>query len=344
MNGLSYQRLEKIMNSVPHYRGNKDRFPLGARRQNNKYFLVREEGGSRVFDVVYGNRWERRDIDEAEYKAREAQGDKRIHCYANYDDKGKPTGKYEYMWHESVPNVVGTVRSDETFQFTKNIYYQGERGFLSQFSTGWFTTKSRHGGMLYTSAYHNKFVPLWKNMKINIGDMTPTEPYKVVIHHVDRKKSKELLKEYEHFLKVSEVMVKNMDMKTLTDTGREVVNEVFKDAGEDAYKQWHKLDEYLAAAQVRMNDAPLDALVLFLLGYEVGRFGYMLRWSPNTFSLNEESTEALFMAFKRKFSKEIYKLHREIFNEVEYEGGKAYPACDWGVKIIVNGKEVEQYE
>ena len=339
MNGLSYQRLEKIMNSVPHYRGNKDRFPLGARRQNNKYFLVREEGGSRVFDIVYGTRWVKHELTKDEWLARGGEEGKGNFAYQQHDKHGNPIPDgVEYGWYETVPSVMGTVRSDETFEFTKEIYYQGDRGFLSQFSTGWFTTKSRHGGMVYTTAYNNKFIPIWKGMKVNIGDMTPTQPYKVVIHHVDRKRAKDMLKDYQHFFKVSEVMLKNMPMETFLTTAQEIVDEAM---GVDAHKSWHKQSDYLALAQERVNVAPLDAFVFYALAHDVGRLCYLIRWSsPNHY--NDTTTESIFYNLKRKLSKELYLQHPEVFNPVEYEGGKPYPACDWGVKIIVDGQEVEQ--
>lgn len=340
MNGLSYQRLEKIMNSVPHYRGNKDRFPLGARRQNNKYFLVREEGGSRVFDIVYGYRWEKHTTTKDEWLARGGEEGKGNFTYQKYDEQGNAIpDALEYGWYETVPCVMGTVRSDETFEFTREIYYQGDRGFLSQFSTGWFTNKSRHGGMVHTTAYNAKITPIWKGMKINIGDMTPTQPYKVVIHHVDRKRAKDMLKGYQHFFKVSEVMLKSMPMETFLTTAQEIVDEAM---GVDAHKSWHKQKDYLALAQERVDSAPLDAFVFYALAHDVGRLCYLIRWNNGTVYNRDTTTEGIFYNLKRKLSKELYLQHSEVFNPVEYEGGKAYPACDWGVKIIVDGQEVEQ--
>ena len=348
MNGLSYQRLAHITNTVPHYRGNKNRFPLGSRRENRKYFLVREEGNDIVFDIVYGTSWQSHDCDKATYEAKIAEGH-RGHSYPDYDAKGQVIpDSFRYYWYETPPNVLGTVRPDGTFQFTSDVYGQGDRMFLSNFCTGWFTTESRRGGMVHKSSYNSsprKLLPIWKGMKINIADMTSVEPYKVVIHHVNRKAAKELLAKYEHFFKVSEVMTKNMEMSMLSATAKEVLNDLYQK--EDAYSDWHKGSELLAAAEERINSAPLDAFVLFALGYDIGRFNYTVRWlkqgTTHGYGYGErESVEALFANTKRKLSKEIYKANRDIFKEVEYEAGQVYPNCDWGVKIIVNGQEMEQ--
>ena len=136
MNGLSYQRLEKITTIEPHFRGNKDRFPLGQRRQNNKYFLVRDENGQKVFDIVYGTHWKRHELTKDDWTARGGEDGKGNYAYTQYDNKGQATGEKEYGRYEPAPNVMGTVRPDETFQFTKEIYHQGDRCFLSQFKIG----------------------------------------------------------------------------------------------------------------------------------------------------------------------------------------------------------------
>lgn len=351
MNGLSYQRLAHITSSVPHYRGNENRFPLGNRRQNRKYFLARKEGEDIVFDIVYGTAWKNHSCDKATYDALIAEhGDSaRAHKYTNYDSKGvQIPDSYSYYWYETLPNILGTVRPDGTFQFTKDDWYhQGDRGFLSSFCTGYFTTESRRGGMLYKGSYYSenrKTLPIWRGMKVNIADMTAVEPYKVVIHHVNRKAAKELLGKYEHFFKVSEVMLKSMGMDMVAATAREVLDDVFQKEG--AHTEWHKSSDLIAFAEERINDAPLDAFVLYALGYDIGRFNYWVRWAKDRVAgstmLQGESVDVLFANTKRKMSKEIYKNNRDIFKEVEYEAGQAYPPCDWGVKIIVDGKEMEQ--
>jgi hypothetical protein len=49
------------------------------------------------------------------------------------------------------------------------------------------------------------------------------------------------------------------------------------------------------------------------------------------------------MPVKRRLVKDIYVQNPEVFKEVTYGVGAHVPASDWGVKVIVDGKEVEQY-
>jgi hypothetical protein len=124
------------------------------------------------------------------------------------------------------------------------------------------------------------------------------------------------------------------------DTAKEIVDETWRDEG--GTEKYRSNEAYREEAEKRINSAPLDAFILYCIGLDVGRVAYQMRWS-NLSSLEGVSAyDELFVQLKRKLSKEIYRTHLDIFNEVRCESGKRYPSCDWGVKVIVNGKEVEQ--
>ena len=339
MIGLAYSRLDEIVNNVPHYRGNKNRFPIANRRENRKYFLVREEDGQRVFDVVYGHRYHGTDLTKEEYEALEAQGCKELHKYQKYDSKGQQIpDEFEYKRYTRSDNIVGTVRPDNTFEFNQKYYHQGERHYISAFSRGWLVMDSRRGGLVYS--HGDVFHPIYQGMKINVETLQPSVPYEVFIHHVDRKKAKALVAKYEHFYKVSEVMLKNMTMSTELDTAREIVDEIFK---EDGGTQQYRSDEaYFTEAEKLIDVAPLDAFILYCISLNVGRVAYQMRWKGNKGSDTTSAHDELFVTLKRRLSKEIYKAHKDIFKEVKCESGKRYPSCDWGVKVVVNGEEMEQ--
>lgn len=313
MQGLNYSRLRAITNSVPHYRGNENRFPLGNRRENRKYFLVREENGQKVFDIVYGQRWERNEELEL----------------------GNP-GAFT-----ALPRIVGTVRPDSSFEFTEDSYSQGDNKFFSNVCIqGCFASDSRRGGMVYYERYDGGglFHPIYKGMRLDTATMQPLVPYEVVLRHVDRKKSKDVIKKYERFFKVSEVMLKNMTMGMVLDVVRDL-------GGKDGFFLKSSVEEVLDEAEKLIDEAPLDAFVLYCVGLNVGRLTYQMRWGGR--DEQDNAHEKLFMSLKRKLTKEIYKTYdsffKGIFKDTTYEQGKKYPLSDWGVRVIVDGKEVEQY-
>jgi hypothetical protein len=144
MQGLNYTRLNSISNSVSPYRGSVNRFPIGSRRHNTKYFLVREEDGQRVFDIVHGQRWKHITLTKTEHDNLAKQGSPKLRSYQHGD------GTWEYYTYEVSPNILGVVRPDNTFEFTSTSYGQGDRGILSTYGHGELSTNSRMGGMIWT--------------------------------------------------------------------------------------------------------------------------------------------------------------------------------------------------
>jgi len=353
MKAFIYKRLLEITNTVPSFRGNVNRFPIGNRKQNGKYFLRRDEDGYTVFDIVYGEAWNSTEIDRLEYirlklehrKFARTMGVGRQNTYVlkwkkhtTVDGNWVQGKDWEYHRRDRGHNIVGTVRPDNSFEFTKARYWQGDRCFLSQNSAGWFVTDSRRGGMIFYDNNDQQFHPIWKGMRVNCDTMEAITPYEVVIHHVDRKSGKGILSKYEHMFKVSEVMLKAMDLHAINNTCAEIVDELL---GVGAHKQnIGRMKEYTEHAEKLINDAPLDALLLFTLAYEVRHVGYRMRYGMNNHT--DDTPENIFMATKRRVAKEIYKQHPEILKEVSCGIGKRYPACDWGVKVMVNGQQVEQ--
>jgi len=334
---LGYKRLANIVKNVPPYRGNVNRFPILQRRENTKFFLRREEDEETVFDIVYGYRHTSTDLSKEEYERLFAEGYKDLHTYPVIDSQGNTTpDAFTYKRYEQVYNIMGTVRSDNTFEFTKEYYGTGEYGFLSTLCNGWFYNDSRRGGLIYKVG--TKMHPIWKGMKMQMETMNPNEPYEVVIHHVDRKKAKELLSKYEHFYKVSEVMLKSMTTDMVLDMAVEILESIW---GKDKTKV-HTImkEEFFAEAEKRVYDAPLDAFALYCMALNVERMTYQLQWNQG--KNGGDAYSEYFIPLKNVLNKHLYKQHRDIFKEVKYQIGEAYPSCQWGTKILVDGKEVTQ--
>ena len=189
MQGLNYTRLNSISNSVSPYRGSVNRFPIASRRHNTKYFLVREEEGQRVFDIVHGQRWKHVTLTKAEHDNLAKEGSTKLRSYQHGD------GTWEYYTYEVSPNILGVVRPDNTFEFTGDNYGQGDRGILSTYGHGELSTNSRMGGMVWTGRLHGNgergAYQIYKGMRVNCESMQPTKPITVVGRKVDRKVGKD---------------------------------------------------------------------------------------------------------------------------------------------------------
>lgn len=348
MYGLKYSRLLSITKTVAPYRGNVNRFPIGHRRQNTKYFLVREENNEKVFDIVIGSDWYSKEFTKEEYEAMDDAEKVLVRVYPVYDTLvvGKQIpDEFTYIRYYTVPHIIGVVRSDNTFEFTTKKMHQGVRMVLSGYSQGWFSSDSRRGGIVYRER-HGVFHPIYKGMRVYCESMTPTVPYVVQSRYVNRKMGKELLGGYVDMFKTSEVMLKAMEWKTFIDTMKEVVDENFMGrrlliAGELNVERI-KTDEYIEKAKDLTATAPLDAFMLFTLAFDVER----MRWNvqnDHSRSWTDIELPQLFMAVKRRFSKEMYKKTPDVFYEEPQVMGKRFPANEWGVFVTVDGEEVEQY-
>jgi hypothetical protein len=171
--------------------------------------------------------------------------------------------------------------------------------------------------------------------------MQSTKPVKMIGRRVNRKVGKELIKRYENFYDVSEVMTKAMDGMTFLSTVKEVmVDHEVKDTLQSYWMS--KDDEELlrSKADSLIDSAPLDAMILYSVLLDSG-----LRWQIRNDNprMNGVEPYSIYVNLKRKLNKAIYKANPDVFKLVEYEWGKPVPASEWGYQLIVDGNEVEQY-
>ena len=344
MQTLNYTRLNSLSNSVSPYRGSVNRFPIGSRRHNTKYFLVRDEDGQRVFDIVHGQHWKHVTLTKQEHDDLAKQGSTKLRKYQDGD------GTWEYYTYETRPNILGVVRPDNTFEFTSDSYGQGDRGVLSVYGNGYLSTDSRRGGMIWMGAQGGKLkndrtrgaIPIYKGLRVNCETMQPTKPITVIGRKVDRKVGKDLLAKYADFYAVTEVMTKAMDYEVFVKT----MNEVMNDHLDGDIARDHT--EYSAKAEAIIHTAPLDAAMLYIMGWDIGGMRWNLRRFIDSnitrYSAHEDTPHTMFLNLKRKLNKEIYKQNDEVFKKVEYTNSEMFPPSEWGYTVMVDGVEVKQYD
>lgn len=325
MIGLSHDRLSRVMKVEKPYRGTLDRFPLTHRRQNTKNFYVREENGVKVFDIVYGNRIKSTRLTHEEYLKKKILGLSGLHEYTYQSD-----GRTEYWLYETTRNVLGTVHPAGYFQFNRdNSFGQGDKSILSEFTSGWFVNDSRRGGMIWTSglrASDPRIIPIFKGARFATTDRPHIiDDYEVIGRKVNRKVGKDVLGRYESFYKTAETMCKAMSRDMFLDVASEVLDD--------------NKEKYFEAAESMRDQAPLDAMILYCVGLDVGSLQHQIRsrqWYTST-------PHDIFSNLKRKLNTQIYKENPEVFTEVRYGKGEVYPPSIWGYEIEVNGQRVEQY-
>ena len=145
MRYLNYERLKEITKIASPYRGSTNRYPIGKRTQNNKYFLEEKEGDEIIYRIIYGNSWTTTEITKEEYIVAKNNNDPDVYEQEDWNSKDKIYRRYKRK-----PNELGIVRPDNTFEFTKSLangYGQGDKQILSGWSAGYLYSSSRQGGM-----------------------------------------------------------------------------------------------------------------------------------------------------------------------------------------------------
>ena len=328
--------LEQTRKELP-YRGTHNRFPVGSRKQSNKYFLTEERNGESIARVIYGERRQYNAISEEEHDHLRGK------INANVIKRGSPEEPVYYRI-DTVPNELGIVREDNTFEFTAHHLNQGENNILTKWSYGYFNTSARHGGVVHSGL--KVFHPIWHGARFSMDDNGKAyKPYQVFGLAVKRKEAKDHFKSYEKFFTVSKTMALAMEWETFRRTAIEVIDEHITGFDWNNLHGWFdpkRQEEFLAAGKSLQDTAPLDAYILYVCG-----FSYNILNRINTgknYAWEKDSTmDKIYLNFHRRITQDIYKSTPELFKEVEYEGSKGFPANNWGIKVLVDGLQVKQY-
>jgi hypothetical protein len=337
---IAYKVLfEQTRNEKP-YRGTHNRFPVGSRKQSNKYFLTEERlNGESIARVIYGERRQYTSI------SKELHDHLRDKINVNVITRGSPQEPTFYRI-DTVPNELGIVREDNTFEFTAHHLNQGENNILTKWSYGYFKTSARHGGVVHAGL--KVFHPIWHGARFSMDDDGKSyKPYQVFGLAVKRKEAKDFFKSYEKFFVVARTMSTAMDWENFQSAGIEVINQHITGFNWEQVVNWYddtRASRFKAKAHELKDTSPFDAYVLYLCAYNsnvIHRFANGVGVKRSYY--REIGLHELYLGFHRRVTQDLYRSTPNLFNHVEYEAGKKYPANNWGIKVIVDGQIVKQY-
>lgn len=335
---ITYQTLLEQTHKELPYRGTHNRFPVGSRTQSNKYFLTEEKDGESIARVIYGERRQYTAISEEMHNHLKGK------INVNVITRGSPQEPTFYRI-DTVPNEMGIVHEDNTFEFTAHHLNQGENNILTKWSYGYFNTSARHGGVVHSGL--KVFHPIWQGARFSMdNDGKSYKPYQVFGLAVRRKEAKDYFKSYEKFFTVAKTMSMAMEWEVFRRTAIEVINEHITGFDWKNMHSWFdpkRQEDFISAAKGLQDTAPLDAYILYVCGYKYNVLN-RIHTGKTYYGWEKDSTMAmLYLNFHRRVTQDIYKSTPELFKEVEYEGGKGFPANNWGIKVIVDGQQVKQY-
>lgn len=351
MRHLNYERLTSITKNTSPYRGSDNRFPIGSRTHNNKYFLVEELEGQKVYRIIYGTSWSSQDISHEDYLIAKSNQDPYVYERENISYESGKAESLGRVYRRSIrkPNQLGIVRPDNTFEFTKPHDYgygQGEKQIMSAWSNGWLYSDSRRGGMVYMTRnmLQTSMIPVWQGMRVDCETFKPICDFQLVGRRVSRKSANSLLNDYKDFYKCADTMFQAMDTTSLLELTNDILAELKVDLGG---WRFDCTDEILQIAQDKMKTAPIDSAIIYCLIHDVDRLWRRAQShrDPNRgyYGNREIDTSQLFTKLRAKLNKSLYRANESVFKEVQYVPYERYPASEWGLTVIADGKEVQQY-
>jgi hypothetical protein len=344
---LTYQNLQHITHTQDPFKGTM-RFPMYSdRRQSHCYFTMVEANGEIEYHVAYGNTTDRLEITQQTFNMY-----KDVRGRAVHEDTNK-AGEKVYFEHKRSPRVMAIVRSDNTIEYTRENYWQGDRMKMSEWMSngrGWnhpiyYFDSYRFGGNGLVDYRDGRKVtlPIFKGLRINADTLEPHESQKIQVFRrvVDRKKSKKLMERYKTKLDIAHAMLKCIDTDTMMVSAKDLYAEHCKTNEEHGYTYFPVSDALKIGDDLLEEGSEFEASILYAIGLELQGFSaYAIQnfGSSNRYYRSVCEPSKLVPNIKARLSKAVYKSHSPFHEEeVPFLQSKG---SEWGLRVVVNGVEV----
>lgn len=344
---LTYQNLQHITHTQDPFKGTM-RFPMyNDRRQSHCYFTMVEANGEIEYHVAYGNTHDRVEITQQTFNMY-----KDVRGRAVHEDTNK-AGEKVYFEHKRSPRVMAIVRSDNTIEYTRENYWQGDRMKMSEWMSngrGWnhpiyYFDSYRFGGNALVDYRDGRKVtlPIFKGLRINADTLEPHESQKIQVFRrvVDRKKSKKLMERYKTKLDIAHAMLKCIDTDTMMVSAKDLYAEHCKTNEEHGYTYFPVSDALKIGDDLLEEGSEFEASILYAIGLELQGFSaYAIQnfGSSNRYYRSVCEPSKLVPNIKARLSKAVYKSHSPFHEEeVPFLQSKG---SEWGLRVVVNGVEV----
>ena len=303
------ERLERIVATDKPYRDSKNAYPYGGRRYSARHFRVLENGDYEIWNM------NRTTVDD--YLA----GKDSTHDYRKW-------------------GLVGIVRADNTFEFTKPIG-MSESMLLTEAMNASVYNNARLGGAIYTK--NGRMHPIFRGMRVDLKTGEAVTPYTTVHRTLKRKEARELDKQYDEFRTVYKAMSNAMDNRGLMESMIDVMTE------NDIERVSHA--DFSVVRRLIDEKKYLDAGLLF--GAASSRVNWYISYAFDSVKNESRSIEEVANSYGHqvkdaanwnpaKFRKALYKHSPQVFTTEERAAGTKLTEATWGFDTIVDGKVAER--
>lgn len=346
---LDYNRLTRVTEVEPAYRLSiknslANRYPIENRKHTHKIFIPETLNNETVYRIYYGFSYQKIEQFEVPAVNEEKQW--------TYD-----TTRNIYFKYKRVPNEVGIVYPDNSFEFTS---YDGlGQGLRQMFSGGWFkndvwvsTEVNRGGAVVYTGEWEtkikdglhrrewtvNNWHPIFRGLRINLRDNTVHHSckYEVKTYKTIRSASKILFDKYREGFESAKLIISNMgkdnfleEIKEALNIGSHNIEDTYNDVVNDNFSN------------------NIDMMLSLCIAYEhryQGALTHVARSNERGWWYNNLNVDRILNRVIEVFKEDLIFINKSIaMEEVSHKVGIRYPSTKWGVTVICNNEVVSQY-
>jgi hypothetical protein len=334
-NHLDFKSLASKVRSIDPYRGTM-RYPMESRSNRQNVFELVEKDNDIEFHISHGYRYEQVEISEARYKLMEGvRGARNVKKTHDHEE-------FEYYTTQITPRVLCVVRSDNTLEYTRASFYQGDNMKMSDWSGGYQYDSYRMSGTAWSGSYYkpNMNHPVFAGLRIDQETHQPVgQKIQVFRRTVNRKRSKELMASYKERFKSPHALLKCMDTDTMMVSVKDILDEHFG----NQQNHYISTSEFFAIAEKMFSEGSnFDAVILHAMAQGIQGFN---RWAIDSYQSG--NTRGYYRMTEPKnvvprliacMSKKLYKEYKPFDEEeVDFINVKG---SQWGIRVVVDGVEI----
>jgi len=337
---LTYKGLQHVTHTQDPFRGTMN-FPMYSdRRQPYSLFRVVETENDIEYHVCYGRDWESKEITEQKYNLLKGVRGKRV------SKKDRDYEPYPFYETTAIPRALAIVRSDNTIEFVRDSYWQGDRKKVSEWlkHTSYMFDGYRFSGNGLVAHVNGQDVsmPIFKGLRLDAETLKPHESQNIRVFRnvVDRKRSKVLMEGYKAKLDVAHAMLKCLDTDTMMVSAKDLLEEHASKPNDGSWKylgsdEAMRIGDNLLESGSEFEASLMYAMALGLNGFSV----YALESYGNGHTrYNTCEPKNVVPRIKASLAKKAYETHKPFYEvEVPFMNTKG---SEWGLRVTLNGVDV----
>lgn len=336
---LTYKGLQHVTHTQDPFRGTMN-FPMYSdRRQPYSLFQVVETENDIEYHVCYGRDWENKEITEQKYNLLKGVRGKRV------SKKERDYEPYPFYETIAIPRALAIVRSDNTIEFVRDSYWQGDRKKMSEWiKYSYMFDGYRFSGNGLTAHANGQDVsmPIFKGLRLDAETLKPHESQNIQVFRkvVDRKRSKVLMEGYKTKLDVAHAMLKCLDTDTMMVSAKDLLEEHASKPNDSSWKYLGSDEAMRIGDNLLESNSEFEASLMYAMALSINGFSV---YAIENYASNGRYSKVcepknLVSRIKTSLAKKAYETHKPFYEvEVPFMNTKG---SEWGLRVVLNGVDV----